>query len=721
MNTSLGIFLILLAVVAVFIIYCRINAQYHMGMAEGFISYNKDKIGGESITLPQYSSVNTLMKLYDSMYYDRKNRNLVQLFGTEYTGTTDISGTTLSSIDVIPIGGVTVSRFDVNANTPPINEDKTKLTVPLTFKSWIYPDVNVYSKLTPYQVIHVPYSSFDILHVYDTVNKKHINTVMYTNETADMSTNVINTYCETPSVSYNGSTAPIIFPTESFVDKNEVVPAISSKIKELYTNVDDIYQLTSRIFYDTYTGNLIINTGTDATTVKLDVYGRNPDSAGHANKLLTDVTTKIDVGNSILTTAIAVPASKTTLKSWIVADSVGKTTVLYIPSSVDTTTVIILLKIDPVNSAILTIQDVVLITAPVFSNTATTATTPIPSKSSITTPYNAFKIPVIPFKSQVAITPLNPVKSPDVSGSIPTVNTAPTTEDELEKVIGDYYSRYWKNNNLPTDGNFSTDFLLKTQIIPPICPACPACPSSNNSVCTNCGGNGGDGSLFKTASGSATTAAIAIPPYTEKIVKAGVDISGATPATAGGGTGTNLSGLTVSGVVDGAGNVTNSAVTNVGGVAGNIVGTTGHIAQNTVGVVGDVMEEAVNEVGDVTTGAIGVAGNITNKAVSTLGNVIGNSASTVNGLLGDPYGNIKNNLNRNQIYRNTHTYSGYNNGNNNSATANGAYGGLGFPIANVPKYNTQNSRTNPYGYYGGKPENTSEFLPVTANFSSFGK
>ena len=39
----------------------------------------------------------------------------------------------------------------------------------------------------------------------------------------------------------------------------------------------------------------------------------------------------------------------------------------------------------------------------------------------------------------------------------------------------------------------SDDYILKTQIVPPVCPSCPACP--DNVTCTNCGGQGGSGTL----------------------------------------------------------------------------------------------------------------------------------------------------------------------------------------------------------------------------------
>jgi hypothetical protein len=85
---------------------------------------------------------------------------------------------------------------------------------------------------------------------------------------------------------------------------------------------------------------------------------------------LSGVTEKIDASD-VLRTAIPIdPVGTTTLKSWIVADNMGKTTVLYIPSSVDSSTLVVLLNVDPKNADLLTIQDAVVFTAPVFTNSS---------------------------------------------------------------------------------------------------------------------------------------------------------------------------------------------------------------------------------------------------------------------------------------------------------------------------------------------------------------
>ena len=45
-------------------------------------------------------------------------------------------------------------------------------------------------------------------------------------------------------------------------------------------------------------------------------------------------------------------------------------------------------------------------------------------------------------------------------------------------------------------GGYGSNYMLKTQVVPPVCPACPACPKMPSKVqCSNCGGQGGSGTL----------------------------------------------------------------------------------------------------------------------------------------------------------------------------------------------------------------------------------
>jgi hypothetical protein len=84
-----------------------------------------------------------------------------------------------------------------------------------------------------------------------------------------------------------------------------------------------------------------------------------------------------------------------------------------------------------------------------------------------------------------------------------TATTSPSAT--TEPVCGgsqtsDYYKWYEYWNKVVESGDIaaqSSDYVLKTKIVPPVCPKCPNCPNAKTcgdaSVCTTCGGFGGSG------------------------------------------------------------------------------------------------------------------------------------------------------------------------------------------------------------------------------------
>ena len=194
------------------------------------------------------------------------------------------------------------------------------------------------------------------------------------------------------------------------------------------------------------------------------------------------------------------------------------------------------------------------------------------------------------------------------------------------------------------------DYILKTQIVPPVCPSCPSCPACPKDVtCNNCGGNGGSGTLSK----------------------------------------------------DGNSNVEGDAVSkttgSVGDAAKGVVGTVGDVAGGAVGAVGDVAGGAVGAVGDVAGGAVGAAGGVVSSAIGAVGDVASSAIGAV-GKLGQSGGNNNQQMGMNQQQSNT------------------------MPQTSMPQGNNVSSVTDPYSYYGQLPnKKPSNYMPITADFSSFGK
>jgi hypothetical protein len=203
------------------------------------------------------------------------------------------------------------------------------------------------------------------------------------------------------------------------------------------------------------------------------------------------------------------------------------------------------------------------------------------------------------------------------------------------------------------------DYMLKTQIVPPVCPACPACPACDfKGACSNCGGNGGSGTLSKKGE-------------------------------------TTVQGDEVS-----------KKSQNVGDAATGAVGAVGNVASGAVGAVGDVASGAVGAVGNVASGAVGAAGNVASGALGAAGNV----ASGALGAVGDVASGIIG------AGKQVSDAAGSNATTSGQTSAGGA--GTNQQLTQV----MPQSSSDPYSYYGQLPyKKPSEYMPITADFSSFGK
>ena len=248
------------------------------------------------------------------------------------------------------------------------------------------------------------------------------------------------------------------------------------------------------------------------------------------------------------------------------------------------------------------------------------------------------------------------------SGSISELNKAINLIKEMQGIFGSSDSNY----------------LLKTEVVPPVCPTCPSCP--NTGVCTNCGGNGGSGT---NNSGGVTGLAR----------DAG---TGATNLARDGATGaTNLARDTASGAT----NLAKDAASGTYGVGKDIVSGTGETVGNVASGTGEFAKDAASGVygaaKDVTQGTIGLGREVA-QGVGGLFSFGG--PSTANGGYANSYGGPVN----------SGTYP-----------QPGGYPAGGY--MNPSQYRTAGQ--DPYSYYGAVPQRYghSNYVARTADFSSFGK
>jgi hypothetical protein len=246
-------------------------------------------------------------------------------------------------------------------------------------------------------------------------------------------------------------------------------------------------------------------------------------------------------------------------------------------------------------------------------------------------------------------------------------NTTSDSNDILKNAISDYYkwSFYWNtsaNNGMNgvKSNTYSDDYMLKTQIVPPVCPACPSCPAVKTSgVCTNCGGNGGSGTQQSGYSDNRNTI---------------------------GGVANNLIDTTGKGITSAATGATNlgtSAVTGTVGLAKDTVGGAVGLAKETVGGTVGLAKETVGGAVGLAKDTVGGAVNLAERAVSGIVNMGGPTQ-----IPGNPYAQQRQGTN------------GQGMGINN----------YGNPSADI------------YSYYGAVPQrSSSNYMPISSDFSKFGR
>lgn len=293
------------------------------------------------------------------------------------------------------------------------------------------------------------------------------------------------------------------------------------------------------------------------------------------------------------------------------------------------------------------------------------------TKSVLVMPYGVNTL-IATFVTETGVVKLIDVKRFNESGLVipppttpPDASLPPTTPPDAslqppsaDSAISEYYKWYWYWNK--TGKTASDDYMLKTQIVPPVCPACPVanCPAA--AVVSGSGSGSVSGSATPISDAVKVTGSVA-----EKTVGAAGDIlkslgSGATSV----GLGTvDLAKGTVSGTAD----LAKGAASGTAGLARDVVG-------GTVGLARDVVGGTVGLAKDTVKGSVGLAKD-----------AIGGTVNLARGKYSADEGQ--------RAPRSGGSYS---------ASSHGTM--------------------DPYTYNGqlqNKP--SADFMPVTANFSAFSK
>ena len=495
-----------------------------------------------------------LVNVDGNFWYDSKNGNI-------YRVTLDGSSGKILSVVVFDRFGVKTSYTPKTASDGPVSVI-TKDAVSSFVGSWFTVDT-----VKKTQLNYICWNKNTYIYTFDLTNAEStsnpINTIkrMMYYEGQELKTS--NTLSENNAIAL---VSPETYQSSFAVDTGN---DDTNVIEPLYDSSRVVYQVTKTVKFDEMNGNLIVNViSAPSETPKAATSGGTPSApttaptvkSGFRNieGFATTTTNTIDVYKrkvtsiGVVTTPTNIytePTEKTlsaTMENsstpFFVNDPIGNNTIVYWPTDQKTLIVI-------------------------MSNTYTPKLMAIPS-----------------VKMVLCSTNLSDLTS----------ETAAPVEQETE------------SDKMMNDFNKWSQYMLKTEVVPPVCPACPSC--NTGGLCTDCGGKGGCGT--KSSDGKS----LAITDDGNNIA----DVKGPSSAVASVGKSASAA---VTGTVDAAGNVVGGTVN----AASNLVGGTVNAASN---LVGGTVNAASNLVG----GTIGTAANMLNSLVSGDAQRVGyNQSNQTNG------------------------------------------------------------------------------------------
>lgn len=589
--SSLTIFLILLILLVSTVLICRCYQSYSEGMA----AYNYNLDTGSSHKIVNYSNQNELNKIYDTIYFDNTNGSLVELdVSSSYVSTpgtpavpavaaTDttaavpavpaVAGTNnantssneIKKLHILTRGGTSTSTYNIeDANT--VISPAPATSMENSMVSAIYNTVGTNSG-NSYNVLVLPWHTNTYLHVMETSpgsaattdpvssggKPKNMVTAALTYATSHMEYSYNHYVADPNDASHTDNATTKQKEERTFNIENSYVDndANNNKMVQepMYNTTRKVYQLSEHVKYDISNASLLVSSGEGSNKqIKICKRGGNTETLSNPNS-----TGENTHGNDD-------SVANTSFVPRIIHDMCGQNMILYIENAKKT----LVALVNKNSDGDMTLRNVKR------------------------------------FTEQGVDT-----AQPDAGGD-PDTDSEETDSNRESRY--DYYDSIFNGTGDGVDSNALDRYMLKTQIVPPVCPACPSC-NYNSGTCNSCGGKGGSGT--QDASG-------------KSVVKEEKEDKEEKKAP-------------VKDAVGAVGNVASGAVGAVGDVATGTVGAAGDVATGAVGAASNVATGVLGAVGDVATGAIDAVGNVVGSTVNAAGQVVPDgqrSAGTTNAVAG---------------------------------------------------------------------------------------
>lgn len=672
----LFILLLLILALSVFVgnsIQSWVNPEAHD--FESFIGYNYSVSLMSSQTIPDYSTINPLIKIYDNLYFDNKNGNVVKLLSTAYGGNTATYGgnTQLKAISVCGRDGISCSGAVQLPVTAPIpNSTLNTMTSSYTF---FMPSSNLYNGAVTISegannvvntsstssffsnnlMFYVAWKTDTFLHVIDS------------NTTGNIPYSALSAYIPangTPVVRYydanrsNPGTLKNQYPVQlNDIGTNLITDPNNNKMVSLqnYDSNKTVFQMSPGVFFDVSNGSLIINQPAGG----INVYQR---PTGTSSGSYVDPTPQSFTGGRIATDTSATVSSVSYFPYYLITPD-SNYLVMYIATGQNT-----VLYVMTMRNKQFTLYNLKRF----IGNNSAGANGVIDNDGTLISPTRSGTS-----GSGVSNSGMNF----GFSGSYSDTNP-----------VSDYYRwlAFWNtvaNGTNQTSLKSASNMVSKSSVVPSVCPNCPNCKNCNGGVCTGCGGQGGSGTNFGQGQvqwgyyGGGSGGREGEPGPGRILYDTGSGTKDLLEKTGSGTTGlvrdAGKAGLGVAAVGAGLGV---AAVQGGVGLAKETVGGGVGLAKETVGGAVGLAKETVGGTIDLVkgagTGAVNLLGNKNPTQVGEPGD--GSSESDENGRLG-------------------------------AGGAKRSLGKQGIP------------GIDPYSYYGALPAKGANYMPITADFSAFSR
>lgn len=523
---------------------------------EGYVNFGYSINNNSSKVIKLYNPTRNLNKLFDGFYYDSNNSNVIVVNGT--TSTATLTGSVENDLSENLISSLWVYDRNPSKSPEPLLQNTgspVTQTSESSKKSGIESLNNEFTIRSP-ENTQLAYISWGQ------------NTYMIALDGNGSDTNVkitgIFNYSGTVASSYLNS-FDLSFSKAAVTNAYSDLNGNDGKLTKVntYSKQTNVYQITNDAYYDYRNGNIILTTLNADNVVTYTHVLKRKESSGVYTKDNRDFSYNSAAPNDSERTEISSIQYSNTSTPYIVNPVQSKVSILVMPYQANT--IVASFHMAPTEQQ--------------YGN----------EKSS-----NYYKLNTVgrfTTSGLAGTTSSNTSSTTDSSGS----NTD-SSRNNIDQTVLDaftkwymYWNNYYDKNN--AENGYSDDYLLKTQIVPPVCPSCASC-SGTSGTCTNCGGSGsgtGSSNLSDVKGPSSAVASLgqtagsAYGQTLDTLKSAG---SGATNLVRDVGEGAAVGALVAGGAVGAAGSQVYSDVRSAGStVYGDVKGGIGTVA----GGVGDVV------------------------------------------------------------------------------------------------------------------------------------